>query len=180
MVPRKKLFWQICCQILLQNLVILCTFLVSGAGKPQIIIFCNLWFLISCLTLSKNRKSQFTNLWYFWLSGIRYKKVYKITNFCDKIWQQICQKSFFLSVTCWTLNLISEVILDQKTYVSVLLIFEPNQLPLQHQATILVFFSMIPFNFEKCEWFCHELVIKSNQMTSEYKWMQPDATSCAV
>ena len=107
-------------------------------------------------------------------------KVYKISYFGDKIWQQICQKSFFLSVTCWTLNLISEVILDQKTYVSVLLIFEPNQLPLQHQATILVFFSMIPFNFEKCEWFSHELVIKSNQMTSEYKWMQPDATSCAV
>ena len=80
-------------------------------------------------------------------------KVYKISYFGDKIWQQICQKSFFLSVTCWTLNLISEVILDQKTYVSVLLIFEPNQLPLQHQATILVFFSMIPFNFEKCEWF---------------------------
>ena len=59
-------------------------------------------------------------------------KVHKITCFGDKIWQQICQKSFFLSVTCWTLNLISEVILDQKTYVSVLLIFEPNQLPLQH------------------------------------------------
>ena len=59
-------------------------------------------------------------------------KVYKISYFGDKIWQQICQKSFFLSVTCWTLNLISEVILDQKTYVSVLLIFEPNQLPLQH------------------------------------------------
>ena len=45
---------------------------------------------------------------------------------------------------------------------------------------ILVFFSMIPFNFEKCEWFSHELVIKSNQMTSEYKWMQPDAASCAI
>ena len=45
---------------------------------------------------------------------------------------------------------------------------------------ILVFFSMILFNFEKCEWFSHELVIKSNQMTSEYKWMQPDAASCAV
>ena len=31
-------------------------------------------------------------------------KVYKISYFGDKIWQQICQKSFFLSVTCWTLN----------------------------------------------------------------------------
>ena len=45
---------------------------------------------------------------------------------------------------------------------------------------ILVFFSMIPFNFEKCQWFSHELEIKSNQMTSECKWMQPDAASSAV
>ena len=105
MILRKKLFWQICCLILSQKLVILCTFLVSGAGKPQIIIFCNLWFLISCLTLSKNRKSQFTNLWYFWLSGTRYKKVNKITNFCDKIWQQNCQKRFFLGITCQSLDL---------------------------------------------------------------------------
>ena len=28
------------------------------------------------------------------------KKVHKITYFGDKIWQQICQKSFFLGTTC--------------------------------------------------------------------------------
>ena len=33
------------------------------------------------------------------------KKVLKITYFGDKIWQQICQKSFFLGTTCLNLNL---------------------------------------------------------------------------
>ena len=33
------------------------------------------------------------------------KKVHKITYFSDKIWHQICQKSFFLGITCQSLDL---------------------------------------------------------------------------
>ena len=33
------------------------------------------------------------------------KKMLKITYFGDKIWQQICQKRFFLGTTRWNLNL---------------------------------------------------------------------------
>ena len=99
-VPRKKLFWQICCQILSQKLVILCTFLYLVPESQKYQRFVNWDFLFLERVRQEIRNHRLQKMMICGFPAPDTKKVHKITNFCDKIRQQICQKSFFLSITC--------------------------------------------------------------------------------